>query len=432
MLKAIRQKFFYHAGKSKPFTVDFLEESHQSKNFDSVKNTLSLILTNNILDFWYPEVIDDRSGGYCLNCDVNGTWSQSSRKSLIEQSRTLWFFSRIAQTKYAEEKYVKAADHGYFFLKNFWDNENGGFYWELDADTRKPTMAKKHLCAQSFALFALSEYALSSKQPDAIELASKQFRLIDQHAYDIANGGYTECFDEYWDELSIDESPYRGLSPFFKTFDTHIHLVEAITEYYRLTKDSLAEERLQELLKLFQNKMMDKKYGTCLNHFSKNWIPVPGDLNKRVYYGHDLENLWLSIKANNLLGLSLEGFIPSFQRTFGYTLKYGYDRKHGGIFDHGPIGEKANAYGKVWWSQAEALVAGLEMYLLTEKEVYLSFFLNTLNWVVGYQIDWDAGEWHQRVYRRGKILGAKAETWKTPYHTGRAMIRCLELLNEFE
>jgi mannobiose 2-epimerase len=178
--------------------------------------------------------------------------------------------------------------------------------------------------------------------------------------------------------------------------------------------------------------MMNKKYGACLNHFSKNWIPVRGDLNKRVCYGHDLENLWLSIKANNLLGLSLEGLVPSFQRTFGYTLKYGYDRKKGGVFDHGPIGGKANAYAKVWWSQAEALVAGLEMYLLTQEKVYLSFFLNTLNWVIGYQVDWSAGEWHQRVYRRGKILGAKAEAWKTPYHNGRAMIHCLELLNDFE
>jgi mannobiose 2-epimerase len=427
-----QQKSFYNAGKNKPFTVDSLEVIHQSKDFDSVKNTLSLILTNNILDFWYPGVIDDQSGGYCLNCDVNGVWSQSSRKNLIGQSRTLWFFSRMAQTKYAEEKYTKVADHGYDYLKNFWDNENGGFYWEIDAETREPTMAKKHLCAQSYALFALAGYALCSKQPAAIELASKQFSLIEQHAYDVANGGYSECFDEYWNELSTDESPYLGLSPSFKTFNTYIHLVEAISEYYRLTRDSLAEERLQELLELFQNKMMDKKYGTCLNHFSKNWIPARGSLNKRISYGHDLENLWLSVKANNLLGLSLEGLIPSYQRTFGYTLKYGYDRKKGGVFDHGPIGKKANAHAKVWWSQAEALVAALEIYQITQEKVYLDFFLNTLDWVVGYQIDWSAGEWHQRVYRRGKIQGAKAEAWKTPYHNGRAMIHCLELLNEFE
>ena len=121
------QKLFRKTGAKKPFTVACFEEIHQSKDFDSVSDTLSLILTNNILNFWYPKVIDNKSGGYRLNCDVNGVWLQSSRKSLIEQSRTLWFFSRMAQTNYDDKKYLKAADHGYDFLKYFWDRENGGF-----------------------------------------------------------------------------------------------------------------------------------------------------------------------------------------------------------------------------------------------------------------------------------------------------------------
>jgi len=425
----IIQKLFNKKGTRKPFTVAFLEKIHHSKDFGSVRDTLSLILTDNILNFWYPGVIDYKYGGYRLNCDVNGVWLQSSRKSLIEQSRTLWFFSRMAQTNDGDRKYLKAADHGYAFLKNFWDHENGGFYWELDVDTRNPTMAKKHICAQSFALYALSEYALSSKQPAVTELASKLFRLIDQHAHDPDNGGYNECFGEHWEELNPDEIPYLGLSPAFKTFNTHIHVLEAITAYYHLTKDPLAEERLRELLELFQTKMMDKNYGAYLNHFSKNWMPILVEANKRICYGHDMEYLWLSLETSRLLDFPLERLVFSHKRTFSYTLKYGYDRKRGGIYDHGSIGKNANACAKVWWSQAEALIAGLEMYKLTGEKVYLDFFLNTLNWVVGYQVDWSAGEWHQRVYGKRRRQGAKAEAWKTPYHNGRAMINCLELLN---
>jgi len=426
---AMRIASIFRPDGNKAFTADAIEHMHQSGDFRPVRHKLSRILTENILGFWYPQVLDHTAGGYRLSCDRHGNWAQSSRKLLIEQARTLWFFARISSSDYAEEQYRKAADHGYAFLDNFLDNDNGGYYWEIDAVTRKPTRAGKHLCAQSFILFTLAEYSLSSNNTEAAERAARLFTLMDRHAHDSVNGGYRECFDEEWRELKADEAPYLGVSPLFKTFNTHIHLLEAVTAYYRMSRDLLAGARLVELLNILQDRMIDRNYGTCLNHFSGDWHPAPGDFNERVSYGHDLENLWLSMDARRVLGLPIDDLIPSFRRTFSYTLEYGYDCRHGGIYDYGPIGKRANGRAKVWWSQAEALVAGLEMYQLTKDMVYLDFFLNTLNWLTRYQIDWSAGEWHQRVYRFGRIKGAKAEAWKTPYHNGRAMIHCLELLH---
>jgi mannobiose 2-epimerase len=70
------------------------------------------------------------------------------------------------------------------------------------------------------------------------------------------------------------------------------------------------------------------------------------------------------------------------------------------------------------------------MYRLFNDQIYLKCFDKTLSWVLNYQIDWRKGEWHQRITPRGKTIGNKAELWKTPYHNGRAMIRCLKILEE--
>jgi mannobiose 2-epimerase len=119
-----------------------------------------------------------------------------------------------------------------------------------------------------------------------------------------------------------------------------------------------------------------------------------------------------------------------FKSNFQYNLKYGYDNRRGGLYDHGRLKRKANARHKVWWPQAETLVCALEMYRLFNDQIYLKCFDKTLSWVLNYQIDWRKGEWHQRITPRGKTIGNKAELWKTPYHNGRAMIRCLKILEE--
>jgi cellobiose epimerase len=114
-----------------------------------------------------------------------------------------------------------------------------------------------------------------------------------------------------------------------------------------------------------------------------------------------------------------------------YSLRYGYDPKRGGFYGSGRCNAPASKEDKIWWVQAEALISALTMYDLTEEELYWRCFCQTLEWVVGHQVDWDHGDWHAVVGKNGKPSGNKAGAWKSPYHNGRAMIECLELLSSF-
>ena len=163
--------------------VDQGNKSSQSipcQDLLSHKKILDKILTENIIPFWYPGVIDFEEGGYRLNHGFQGKWKGRANKSLVAQARTIWFFSRLTNSEYGSGDYLEAAVHGYEFLRNrMWDKQFGGFFWEVDSTGKFPTKPAKHLYGQAFVLYALSEFALASKISSAEKLAQELFHLLE-------------------------------------------------------------------------------------------------------------------------------------------------------------------------------------------------------------------------------------------------------------
>jgi cellobiose epimerase len=117
-----------------------------------------------------------------------------------------------------------------------------------------------------------------------------------------------------------------------------------------------------------------------------------------------------------------------FRALFANSMQHGYDSENGGFFDSGALGQPADQRSKVWWVQAEALVAALRMYRITGDPLYYSVFEKTWDFVNRHQIDWKSGEWHATVRPDFSVGGEKGNNWKVGYHNGRALIECLELL----
>ena len=407
----------------KNIICSFPKESHQ------IIDTLERVLTENILPFWYPGMIDRKDGGYALNHDFRGKWKGRANKQLVAQARTLWFFSRLAKTKYGKPDYLKAARHGYEFLVDrMWDEESGGFYWEVDSAGRVVTKPHKHLYGQAFGIYALSEYASAAKDFQAKELASKLFAVLDSQAHDNVYGGYREFFARDWKTIPKGIKSYISSAPTLKTMNTHIHLLEAINNYYTVTKEPHARERLIELIFILSNAVVRKTIGACTDRYHPDWTPSDGPEVNRVSYGHDLENVWLLIETCNTSGIPNYPLIDLYKTLFSHTLKYGFDEKQGGFYFSGPLNKPADRREKIWWVQAEALLSAIQMYCLTKETVYFNCFTKTLDWIVKYQADWDYGDWHARLPEDGIHTGDKANSWKSPYHNGRAVLRCLELL----
>jgi mannobiose 2-epimerase len=385
-------------------------------------------LMQNIVGFWYPKTVDTTNGGYCLNHDIEGRPRGPGTKMIVTQARMVWLYSRLARAGYGGREYLDAADTGYRFLRDkMWDPAHGGFYWLVDAGGDKKLLPGKHLYGQSFALYALSEYYRASGKQEALDLATRLFNLLEEKAHDKTFGGYLESFNEDWTPVPAGRPSYMGDST-FKLMNTHLHLLESMTSFYRASRLPLARERLLELIRIQSVSVVRKDIGACTDKYRRDWTPVLTGGFARVSYGHDLENIWLLIDACDAAGISSYPLLDLYRALFDYSMKYGYDEAQGGFFDSGPFNAPADNRNKTWWVQAEALVSALDMHRMTGDPKYLGVFQKTLDWVDAHQADWKNGEWFEVITPEGKPRGDKAGNWKAGYHNGRAMIECIERL----
>jgi mannobiose 2-epimerase len=391
------------------------------------------ILKENIASFWYTKGIDRVNGGYIINFGPNSEPKGEGTKMIVTQARMVWLFSRLARAGYGGKEYLDAADIGYRFLRDkMWDAKNGGFYWEVDATGNQKLKPRKHLYGQSFALYALSEYYMASHRKDVLDFAVRFFNLLDAKSHDDIYGGYIEFFNEDWTPAPASEGSYMGGDPSLKLMNTHLHLLETMTTFYRASRLPLARERLQELINIESDAVVRKGLGACTDKYERDWTPrLEGDY-ARVSYGHDIENIWLLMDACDAAGVSNYPFLDLYRALFNYSLTYGYDKANGGFFDSGPFNQPADRRTKVWWVQSEAIVSSLYMYRLTQDPKYLPIFEKTADFIENNMVDWAHGEWYPNITPDGQPQGDKANVWKAGYHNGRAMIECLEILKEWK
>jgi len=349
-------------------------------------------------------------------------------KMIVTQARQVWLFSRLARAGYEPQKNLEAAELGYRFLKEkMWDATNGGFYWEVDVTGNQKLKPNKHLYGQSFGLYALSEYYLASGRQDVLDFAIQLFNLLEEKSHDKAHGGYIEYFRPDWTSLPA-ESSYMGAPGGLKLMNTHLHLLEAMTTFYRASQLPPARERLLELITIESNSVVRKDLGACTDKYEPNWTPRLDADYARVSYGHDIENCWLLMDACEAAGVSTYPLLDLYQTLFKYALKFGYDWRSGGVWYTGRFNATADDRSKSWWVQAETIVSALHMYEYTKDPKYLSAFEGTFDLIESQLVDWEVGEWHESISAQGQPQGDKASPWKAGYHNGRAMLECLEML----
>ncbi|MEM1715881.1 MAG: AGE family epimerase/isomerase [Thermofilaceae archaeon] len=389
-----------------------------------LRRRLARILRENIIPFWY-RTIDWRNGGYILNHDVAGKPLGKATKMVVTQARMVWYFSHLYRSRWAGREALEAAEHGFGFLKDkMWDGEYGGFFWEV-SEGGDVIRDFKHLYGQAFGLYAVSEYALASGVKEARGFAGEVFEIIER-AHDDAYGGFHEAFSRDWSPLQA-QSPVGPTGS--KTMNTHLHLMEAYMTFYELTGSQSAKQRLLEMILIMANAVVDTRSGACVDLHDSSWRPLPVFGEYRVSYGHNLEALWLTADACQLTGVPVGLLEKHFETVYDYCARYGFDHEKGGVYDSGPLNRPADRLEKVWWVQAESLVAMLYLYKITRRERYLRDFEKQLNWIEGYQVDWENGDWFEVVLPDGRRGGLKAHVWKAAYHNGRAMIKSIQVLD---
>ena len=388
-----------------------------------LKTELSAEL-DSILKYWSEHTLDNENGGFTGQIDFNDNLIPTTEKGSVLNARILWSFSASYQVTKNEE-HKKLATRAFEFLsKYFYDPEFGGLFWSINAD-KTPKDTKNQIYALAFAIYGLSEYYVISKDEKALEIAINLYLQIERHSYDSINGGYLEAFTREWKpiaDLRLSEKDANEK----KTMNTHLHIVEAYANLFKVWKDKKLQNTIIELLQTIEKHFINSETGHLRLFFNEEWIEKPDVIS----YGHDIEAAWLLLQCAEISGD--ENLITNYKKhaiKMAEVTKEGLDDDGGLWYELDPKNNELIAE-KHWWVQAEALIGFYNAYQLTRNEIYLDIVLKNWDFIKNNILDTKNGEWFWGVYRDYSLIKKdKAGFWKCPYHNSRA---CMELINRID
>jgi len=402
-------------------------------------------LQTELLPFWLDRCQDRDSGGFLTHFDRDGRPSGGSEKSLISQTRTLYTLSASHRAGYGEGRCAEYARQGVsFLLERMWDQENHGFFWMADRQGNIK-VDKKIVYGQSFAIYALSEFTLATGDPRGLEYAQETFSSLAERCLDHDHGGYLEMFDRAW---TLAGPGTAGGDR--KTFDVHMHLMEAFTALLECSRQEIHCRALLSLISLLCERMIHPQSGTGIPQFALDWSPCPpirfdvvwgwdrfpeegmgAKSASNTSYGHNVEFSWLLLHALEILGQPLDPALPAVKKILEHTLLNGMDETYGGVYVEGPHQGPSSDREKEFWQQAEVLIGMLDGCLHIDKNRYWHGFLNVHRFVFEKMIHKPVGEWWPLLTREGSpIWTHMGHTWKGNYHTVRSMIQTTRRLRQ--
>jgi mannobiose 2-epimerase len=399
-------------------------------------------LNDKLIPFWATKAVEPEYGGFQTNYDRDGKRTDVTEKSFLSQCRSIFTISHAMRQGFNWPNGKEALEQGLEFLyKHFRDDEYDGYYWIVEEDGT-PKDINKIIYGHSFFIYGLSEYALLTGDAKAKEEAIRIFDLLQTNVADKKDKGYFEHFDRYFNIKNA-----RGDIAVHKSLDVHMHLMEAFTTLYELTKAENHRQALVEIIELIFDKMIEPNSGTGISMFTSDWKPIAnveldtvwgrdrfdenGKTTDITSYGHDIELTWLYLHALDVLNISRENYLHRAIPIYEHTHAHGVDWKFGGLYVEGIRNGSPTEKTKEFWQQAEAMVGFLDAYLMTKDEKYLNAFFNIHDFVFEKMINWEQGEWYALLAENGEVIWDYMRTsWKVFYHTVRGTCQIIKRLEK--
>lgn len=370
-----------------------------------------------MIPFW-QNLKDEENGGFYGYLSYDLELDKQAFKGCILNSRILWFFSN-AYLLLGEKELLDSAKHAYEFLKNFClDRENGGIFWSVTYDG-KPLDTTKHTYNQAFAIYALSSYYDASGDQEALALAEQLGNVIETKCRD--EGGYLEAFDIRFEPQENDKLSENGVMA-ERTMNTLLHVFEAYTELYRVSRKEEVGNQIRFMLNLVADQVYNPRIGRQEVFFDHDW----NTLIDLYSYGHDIEAAWLIDRG--LAVLDDPAYTKKIAPITRIITKNIYDRAY---VNHSLLNECERGVvntTRIWWVQAEAVVGFLNGWQKEpEHKEFLEAAQDIWDYIKHWQIDKRTGsEWFAEVDQdRNPIPHPIVEQWKCPYHNGRM---CMEVI----
>ena len=394
------------------------------------KSEARVLLETNILRFWQERMVDDQQGGFYGRIDGYNVLHPDAEKGAVLNARILWTFSAATRLFHKMPYRILATRAKDYLIVRFIDRVQGGVYWSLNADGT-PLDTKKQTYAIAFAIYGLAEYYRATQDSEALNAAIHLFDDIETHAFHVSplegeseGVGYVEALTRDWQpiaDMRLSEKDENGVF----TMNTHLHVLEAYTNLYRVLKNvqrddvqgtkERVERQLRTLIDIFANRIFDPATGHLMLFFDESWQPS----NTHTSPGHDIEAAWLLHEALEVFG---------DEELLNQTLPV--------IHSLAQAAEEDIMEEKEWWCYAEAVVGYIDQWKLYQEEKPIESNINlelaeaAFHYIQSHLIDRENGEWFWSLLPDGTpdYTHDKAGFWKCPYHNSRMCIEIIERL----
>jgi N-acylglucosamine 2-epimerase len=383
-------------------------------------------LFENILPFWESHGLDRVDGGY-LNCfDKDGNL-YDTRKPGWFIGRNLYMYSRLYNEFGHDEKWLEFADSGYQFLLKAYVGD-GRFNYLL-GKKGEVLIGPTSIYTDHFAIDGLFEYYKARKETLADDMLEKIRGLT--------NALFTRVQDPYF--LHESEKIPWGMMK---------HSINFITLLIAMNSRELFGSCYNEILDSYVNRTLynfaSDQYESLFEYISEDGMPRTEGEGRIIDTGHAMESLWFSIKDGVVRNKVQQ--VERAGKILDWIIAHCLDTKYGGFFQHVDFetglpkeNYRLTSYdqvsvtwdAKIWWVQAESLVALAYSGLYNGNERHWSCFLNLLSYTREYFLDSEVGEWYSFLHRNNTWLDpSKGSLLKGVYHVPRCLVELIQLFKK--
>lgn len=370
-------------------------------------------------EFW-TSLRDEKSGGYFTAVARDGSLLDPEQKSLIVHSRNAYGFSRAFMVS-GNEDFLDHADHALRFLyEHGWDDENGGWYFAVDADGDLLPYNQwwdpngyKWTFAQHYALLGIAATYEAARSQRELDWLLRGMESNERHLWDPVAGGYFEEANLDWSEPRK-----KGFTGTIDGITTH-----ALSAYLTLGSPEL-ETRFYDLADIaattLAGSMTDPSVRLGFAEvYDAEWNIDPRETKGSV--GHQLKVVW-SLSRAYLLKPKPRYAAAARRLLEDVWANDLYDFEYGGPYmDYNYRTGEVKRDEKDYWMSEQAVMAGLTFAQVTDDEELkrkaLSMASETLDFYMTHFVDRHYGEVYSQVDPTGVATNpTKGDFFKGGYH----------------
>jgi mannose/cellobiose epimerase-like protein (N-acyl-D-glucosamine 2-epimerase family) len=340
------------------------------------------------LPWWAAHGADPDAGGFHERLDAKcEPVTEGGKRAMVQARQTAVFAQAFLLNRLPAGKALAHA--GRDFLCAHCRHPDGGWRFRVGRDGA-PMDDTRDLYAQAFVLYALAWLHRLDSDGDGTPRtqADATMAFLDRHMAH-PKGGFHEALDDGGRPV---DGPRRQ--------NPHMHLFEALLEWYAATKDTTWRDRAAALAALFTDRF--RVDGTLREYFDDALAPLPGDRGRIVEPGHHYEWTWLLHRYRALGGDDLTNMAAGL---YEFAERHGVDAASGGIIDTVAPDGTATQPRRRLWPQTEALKAHAARFEATGDPAFADRLDRQIDALMRAHVDGAAeGAWREHLDADGALL----------------------------